>query len=177
MVHYLASISVCAPLLEAACDTRRKRRTPEAWWILKGTYNLWWKKRLSQSAYSSEFSFTPLWTLAGPISLSLTMAAQNITPPPPCCHRCLIGSEAESIAHSVAHPSGPSKVARASSVHKTWEKFTFMWSLAHFSLLAWCLALSRGREGAFMTDPIWLRTLQRLYGSLEWPQLHQRFPC
>lgn len=81
-----------------------------------------WKKVVCQKLHIlNQVIFTPSGTLKGSTSsLSLPLIpAQNMTPPPPCWHRSLVGTWWPFTNHPPLHPSGPSRVARHSSVNKT----------------------------------------------------------
>ena len=74
------------------------------------------------SVYVKAVTFTPYFTLKGPMSLDPRIAAQNLTTPPPCCLRSLTG-----MSSLFNTPSGSSKVARHSPVNKTISKSCFMY--------------------------------------------------
>lgn len=102
---------------------------------------------LRNSTYIMEVIFTPSGILKGP-TISLPMIpAQNITPPPPCWCRSLVCMGCPSTSRPPLHPSGPSSVARHSSVNETVLKSCIvLYCLAHWSRFCLCAVDRGGRQ-------------------------------
>ena len=91
---------------------------------------------LRNAMYVGAVIFTPSLTRKGPTSSSWMIATQNITPPPPCRRLIRCGHNAFVSHHPRLQPSGPSRVARHSSVNNTNSKFCFKYFFAHSSLFS-----------------------------------------
>ena len=102
--------------------------TPEGTVLLLYHGSKW---AVRNSTYFAEVILTPRGTLKR-LTKSLPMFPdQNITLPPPCWLRRLIGTWWPSNNHPEFHPYGPSSVAWHSSVHKTAWKLVIMCFWAH----------------------------------------------
>ncbi len=108
------------------------------------------KWSVRNSIYFAEVIFTPSGTLKGPTSSLPMILAQNMTPPPPCWCRSLVGTWWPSTNHPLLHPSVPSRVARHSSVNKTVWKLVFMYVWAHCNRFCLCALFRGGRNSRFM---------------------------
>ncbi len=114
------------------------------------------KWSVRNSIYFAEVIFTPSGTLKGPTSSLPMIPAQNMTPPPPCWRRSLVGRWWPSTNHPLLHPSGPSRVTRHSSVNKTVWKLVFMYLWAHCNRFCLCALVRGGRiVGLCTTASFW----------------------
>ncbi len=115
-----------------------------------------WKKVVRNSIYFAKVIFTPSGTLKGPTSSLPMIPAQNMTPPPPCWRRSLVGTWWPSTNHPLLHPSGLSRVGRHSSVNKSVWKLVFMYVWAHCNLFCLCALVRGGRiVGLCTTAGFW----------------------
>ncbi len=124
----------------------------------------------SETLYFAEVIFTPSGTLKGPTSSLPMIPAQNMTPPPPCWRRSLVGTWWPSTSHPLLHPSVPSRVARHSSVNKTVWKLVFMYVWAHCNRFCLCSLVRGGRiVGLCTTASSWRILHLEVCGTPEAP--------
>lgn len=103
----------------------------------------------------------PSGTRNGPHNSSPMIPAQNITPPPPCWRRKRYGVGVPFGFQTLAHPSGPSRVARASSVKRTCWKSNFIYFCAQESRFSLWITLNGGLGMGLMFFAISFNTLHR----------------
>ncbi len=130
-----------------------------------------WKKVVSQKLYIlCRGHFHTFRDPKGPTSSLPMIPAQNMTPPPPCWRRSLVGTWWPSTNHPLLHPSGPSRVTRHSSVNKTVWKLVFMYVWAHCNRFCLCALVRGGRiVGLCTTASFWRILHLEVCGTPEAP--------